>query len=63
MSHHFEFVLIVAEQLLDPLVWRNELHLILLANYLSREFGLIVFLANVPRLIIEKSVRVSHPGH
>jgi hypothetical protein len=63
LRHRFEFLVVVAGQLLDLLVGRNEVDLVLLADNLACEFGLVVFLANVARFVVEEAVRVSHPRH
>lgn len=63
LSHRLELFCVVPWEVLYFLIGGNEVDLVLLTNNLAGEFGFIIFLADVSRLIIEQAVRVSHPRH
>lgn len=56
LSHSLVLFWIVAWKVFDLLVGRNEVNLVLLANDFACKLGLVILLANVPRLVVEKPV-------
>lgn len=58
-----ELVFVVAGQVLNGRLWRNELDLIRLSDDLAHVLSLEVLLADVAGLVVEETVRVAHPSH